>query len=341
MWPISLPTAQVTATLPLVRAWRHQRVIRPAVAAAALSTCFLVAGCGDTVVVVQAPTTTASATVPPTADTPGTTTTVHAASATGGTLVVTLAPVGDTTVTADLATLAITRLQDRAAALGYDAVASVTADGKLQVTIDAVARIDADDVASRVASFTGQVYLRPVLIDDQFNTPCVTSAPPDPSTTTTANGIRATTTVVGDSSALPDVPPDASGFVPARGGSFCKVGPAAGTGEVFADAQATLLAGSGWGVTATLRPGPNGEDVWNTLASECFNATATCPTRQLAIELDGEVISAPTVQQPEFTGLVQIAGSFSEAEAEDLADVLNGGAIPGRFELETTQYLPG
>lgn len=316
-------------------------MIRPAVAAATLCLCVVVTGCGDTVVVVQAPTTTALTSIPATANSPGTTT-LSAADASGGTLVVTLTPVGDTTVTADLVALAITRLEDRAAALGYDAVATVTTDGKLQVTIDAVARGDADRVAARIASFSGQVYLRPVLIDDQFGIPCVTSAPGAPTTTTTANNATVTTTIVSDStSILPDVPPDMSGFVRARGGGLCKVGPAGGSGAVFSDAQSTQIVGSGWGVTATLRTGPSGQDLWNALATQCFNATATCPTRQLAIELDGEVISAPTVQQAEFTDSVQITGSFTEAEADNLANVLNGGAIPATFKLESTAYLPG
>lgn len=327
-----------------MRAWRQQRLIRPAVVAAVLGTGVVLAGCGDTVVIVQAPTTTVD---PSRASLPNTTlaatplATVPTSGATGGTLVVTLAPVGATTITADLAALAITRLQDRAAALGYDAVATVTTDGKLQVTIDAVARTEADRVATRIASFSGQVYLRPVLIDDQFGLPCVTSAPPDPTTTSPPGDSATTTTVGGSTSTLPDVPPEGSGFLRARGGGLCKVGPAGGTGEVFSEAKATELSGSGWGVTATLLPGSSGQDVWNTLATECFNATASCPTRQLAIELDGEVISAPTVQQAEFTGSVQITGSFTEAEAENLADVLNGGAIPGRFELQASQYLPG
>jgi preprotein translocase subunit SecD len=160
--------------------------------------------------------------------------------------------------------------------------------------------------------------------------------------TTTTPGGATTTTVAGDATdnTLPDVAPDQSGFVPARGGSFCKVGPAGGTGEVFQDdATARILSGSGWGVTVSLRGGSKGEDVWNVLASECYNATTTCPTRQLAIELDGEVISAPTVQQPSFTGSVQITGSFSESEARNLARVLNSGSLPVKLETQAVQTV--
>ena len=167
-----------------------------------------------------------------------------------------------------------------------------------------------------------------------------TTVATDAPTTTVANGVT-TTTVAGDTTGtLPDLAPEATGYVKARGGSFCYVGPAGGTGEVFQDdATARILSGSGWGVTVSLRGGSNGEGVWNVLASECFNATASCPTRQLAIELDGEVISAPTVQQPSFTGSVQITGAFSESEARNLARVLNSGSLPVKLETQAVQTV--
>ena len=40
---------------------------------------------------------------------------------------------------------------------------------------------------------------------------------------------------------------------------------------------------------------------------------------QLAIELDGQIQSAPTVNAPEFTGSVQITGRFTKGEASKLA----------------------
>ena len=168
--------------------------------------------------------------------------------------------------------------------------------------------------------------------------PSTTVATDAPTTTVTG---ATTTTVAGDAPlTLPAVPPDQPGFVKARGGSVCYVGPSGGTGEVFQDdATARILSGSGWGVTVSLRGGSRGEDVWNVLASECFNATATCPTRQLAIDLDGEIISAPTVQQANFTGSVQITGSFTESEARNLARVLNSGSLPVRLETQAVQTV--
>ena len=274
--------------------------------------------------------------------------------------------------------------------------------------------------AEELVKVTGQVYLRPVLKDDQFGLPCVTSEPkktqpssgttttsvatsgsgavsgttttipttaavsgsnaptttaaggpsrlPSRANTTTTTAAATSTTATPDTGAattvlgaptstvpsgaptttaagntlntLPDVAPDAAGYVSARGGSICRVGPAGGTGEVFVDdATARIISGSGWGVTVSLRGGSNGEGVWNTLAAECFNGTATCPTRQLAIVLDGEVISAPTVQQPSFTGSVEITGSFSEAEARNLARVLNSGSLPVKLVTQDVKTV--
>ena len=174
-----------------------------------------------------------------------------------------------------------------------------------------------------------------------------TSAAPTTSTTlpagtpsTTVPGGTTTTTVAGTTATLPEVPENQAGYLLARGGGLCKVGPSGGDGTVFKDdATARILSGSGWGVTVSLRGGSSGSDIWNVLASECFNATKTCPTRQLAIELDGEVISAPTVQQANFTDSVQITGSFKESEARNLARVLNSGSLPVKLETEAVQTV--
>jgi len=89
-----------------------------------------------------------------------------------------------------------------------------------------------------------------------------------------------------------------------------------------------------------LRRGAEGEDVWNALTSRCFSRDASCPTAQVAIVLDGEVISAPVVQEAVFTGgEVQITGDFTEQEARDLAKVLEFGAVPVKFVVSQVQTV--
>lgn len=120
----------------------------------------------------------------------------------------------------------------------------------------------------------------------------------------------------------------------------CLVNPSEGTGEVFArgSAAATLdPAQGGWGVGVDLRR--EGETIWNSVASQCYAGTAECPSRQLAIVLDGVIQSAPQVNAPQFTGGVSITGNFTEDEARDLARVLNRGAFPVGVEAESVETV--
>jgi preprotein translocase subunit SecD len=75
------------------------------------------------------------------------------------------------------------------------------------------------------------------------------------------------------------------------------------------------------------------------LARKCYDGGEECPTKQIAIVLDGEVISAPTVQTPTFTGSVSITGSFTRAEADELRKILQFGAVPVQFETPTVQTV--
>ena len=55
--------------------------------------------------------------------------------------------------------------------------------------------------------------------------------------------------------------------------------------------------------------------------------------KPFAILLDGEVISAPTIQSPIMQGSAQITGQFTVAETDDLALVLRSGALPAKLVI--------
>jgi preprotein translocase subunit SecD len=151
-------------------------------------------------------------------------------------------------------------------------------------------------------------------------------------TSTTVDGAPSTTTpVISD--------PTQQQLLPLRDGGQCLVGPAGGTGEVFENDAIADIIGGGWGVRVGLRNGAEGADVWNQLAAQCASASASCPSRQLAIELDGEIVSAPTVENTNFSNGVQITGSFTESEAKDLANVLRSGSLPVRMETQSVQNV--
>ena len=174
-----------------------------------------------------------------------------------------------------------------------------------------------------------------------------TSVPAESTTTVPVDPNASTTTVVPTDAVVdPNLaggdPSDPTATIIARnadGSEIYQLGPAFASGEVFnSDAQADIVQG-GWGVRVTLKGGAAGADLWNIGASQCFSGGATCPTRRMAIVLDGVVQSAPTVNQPSFSGGVDITGSFSESEAKDLARVLKSGALPVRLEVQAVQTV--
>ena len=123
------------------------------------------------------------------------------------------------------------------------------------------------------------------------------------------------------------------------GSEIYQLGPSFATGEVFNnDAQADIISG-GWGVRVTLKNGGTGSDLWNIGAAQCYAKSTTCPTGRMAIVLDGVVQSAPSVNQPSFSGGVDITGNFKESEAKDLARVLKSGALPVRLEVQAVQIV--
>ncbi|MFE4955011.1 protein translocase subunit SecD [Streptomyces sp. NPDC056653] len=58
------------------------------------------------------------------------------------------------------------------------------------------------------------------------------------------------------------------------------------------------------------------------------------PMNQFAIALDGEVVSAPQVNET-LSGSAEISGSFTQQSAQDLANVLSYGALPLSFDEDT------
>ena len=123
------------------------------------------------------------------------------------------------------------------------------------------------------------------------------------------------------------------------GSEIYQLGPSFATGEVFNnDATADIISG-GWGVSVTLKNGAAGSDLWNIGAAQCYAKSTTCPTGRMAIVLDGVVQSAPSVNQPSFSGGVDITGNFKESEAKDLARVLKSGALPVRLEVQAVQIV--
>ena len=169
-----------------------------------------------------------------------------------------------------------------------------------------------------------------------------TTAPPGPpraTPTTVPATVEPTTVAPTDTTSAPLDDPTIQAVVPGRDGLLYMVGPAAATGEVLQnDADAQVLNGE-WVVVVGLRSGASGQDQWNAIAAECYSKTQVCPTGMLAIQLDQEIVSAPTVQTPTFSSEVQITGQFTESEANELARILKFGAVPVKLEPQAVQTV--
>ena len=165
-------------------------------------------------------------------------------------------------------------------------------------------------------------------------TPVPLAAAPDDSVTATPET---------DATGTPDVSmtndPDQQAILEGSDGLIYFTGPAGATGEVFENDAAAEIVNGAWVVNVSLRDGAAGEGQWNALADQCFSRSVTCPTGQIAIVLDGVVISAPVVETNNFQGSVQISGDFSESEARDLAKILEFGAVPVQFDTPTAQTV--
>lgn len=270
---------------------------------------------------------------------------------------VTLQPVGE--YEANALDVAVEIIRQRVDSLGVAEPEIIRQGGTVVVNLPGVKdQQSALDLVGR----TGELTLRPVLqMGTTSTTTSTVSGAPTTSTaeqtTTTAADVatgpgsarRAATTTIAPTTIAPTdttAPqqtelPEGQDILTDKDGSFVYlVGPVAATGEVFEnDASAEIQNGS-WAVVVTLRSGAAGEDQWNAVAAQCFNKAETCPSQQLAIVLDGEVISAPVVQEPTFTGgSVQISGDFTEDEARQLAKILEFGAVPVKFDAPTAQAV--
>lgn len=119
------------------------------------------------------------------------------------------------------------------------------------------------------------------------------------------------------------------------GGVWSKflLGPVDVDGTEITKAQATFdtQSAAGWQVDMT----------FNSAGSKKFAETTsnlskqTSPQNEFAIVLDDEVVSHPFVQNTIGGGKAQISGSFTQEEAQSLANMLSYGALPLTFQEDS------
>jgi SecD/SecF fusion protein len=85
-------------------------------------------------------------------------------------------------------------------------------------------------------------------------------------------------------------------------------------------------------ITVNLEMTADGADEWGQMTTENKE-------KIIAISMDNVVYSAPRVNDAILTGSTQISGDFTFEEAEDLAGLLNGGALPAPCVIKELQKV--
>ena len=99
-------------------------------------------------------------------------------------------------------------------------------------------------------------------------------------------------------------------------------------GDVVTEATANPDPVSGQ-MAVSITMNNKGAKQWGTLTT----AAANDRNREVAILLDGEVVSAPTVNVPITGGRSSISGNFTVQEANDLAKILSVGKLPAKTRI--------
>ena len=104
------------------------------------------------------------------------------------------------------------------------------------------------------------------------------------------------------------------------------LGPTVLDGAAVKSAKAVSGTDGQWLVVTVLRSGDTGLDPFNVIAGDCFATTDSCPTGDLAIVVDGRVLSTPHITTDHYeSAQLQIVGFESEAAARSLAERLSAG----------------
>ena len=102
-----------------------------------------------------------------------------------------------------------------------------------------------------------------------------------------------------------------------------------------ATAAVDTTTGGNWFVSLTF----NGEGTKSFGDQTARVVSLTAPQNQVAIVLDGLVVSAPRINEAIRGGSAQITGNFTQVEAQDLANVLKYGSLPLAFDRGEVQQV--
>ena len=233
---------------------------------------------------------------------------------------------------------AIEIIRNRVDALGV-AEPEITRQG--ESIIVSLPGVENRERALQVVGQTAQLLFRPV-IQQLPAEPTPTSSTTTSSTTPTtvepgASTTTTSTTIDLDSTTAPEDDDETKQVIlpekdrEGRVTSRYLLGPAEVKGTALSGASANVSQTGQWEVQFELTG--EGTRQWNDMAAKVGQGN------QIAIDLDGVVRSAPSLQVTEFQGQGVITGNFTQGEAKDLALVLRYGALPVQLDRQTVQTV--
>ena len=122
-----------------------------------------------------------------------------------------------------------------------------------------------------------------------------------------------------------------------EGGAKYILGPAEVLGQQVSEASAGYDPQSGVSWFVSLTFDGEGTKAFGAITNRVTSLQS--PQNQVAIVLDGLVVSAPRITEAIPSGNARITGSFTQADAQDLANVLKYGALPLAFDRGEVQQV--
>ena len=117
----------------------------------------------------------------------------------------------------------------------------------------------------------------------------------------------------------------ADGSVTAR----YQLGPVLVDGTALESTATGMNSRNQWEVRPVFKAGADGIDRLNAAAALCSPPSDACPTGQLAVTVDGGVITAPRIEVADFErDQITVSGNYDEHEARTLSVLLDSGALP-------------
>ena len=289
----------------------------------------------------------------------------------GGFSVVLTAPEG---TDAQVLDKAVEIMRDRIATLGSVQEPEISVQGARSILVQ-LPGVSNRERALQAVGTTGELSFRPVLAagvvspafsDGTLQLPVdLTSTTVAAGETTTTAPDETTTTTTTTTTAAPAPPPpnidadtgltivdaaDQTSYLQGQDGLVYKVGPAFLTGADITGAEAGFNSGFSGGSGFVVDPAftSDGGEKFRNATAELSLFPISDPRRQMAIVVDGEVVSAPQIAAEVAPGegldpgqvFITIGQSDEpQAEAEDLATILRYGALPTVFERERVESV--